>query len=276
MWIAPRGKDPKTAEPSSIPMESHLISAGWVQNDRNVVTTDQGEGRMVRMPVPKRMWLLTLFSALTLVWSAAATHTVAAQDAGESVTVDLHEVRGSGVSGTAILTAQDGQTKVDMTLGGPGLKGDHPTHIHTGTCSNFDPNPLIPLETVVLKPVDQKGRSVTTIDASLASLQSGDYVILVHLSHDALTTYLACGEIPRVEGAGGMAGTTPIPAAATGGHAAHSASTPMPTPAAMMPPVVGVGSSIQQVDGVGLAIGLAVAAGFLLIGAAAVKRRGWT
>jgi Na+(H+)/acetate symporter ActP len=44
----------------------------------------------------------------------------------------------------------------------------------------------------------------------------------------------------------------------------------------MMPPVVGVGSSIQQVDGVGLAIGLAVAAGFLLIGAAAVKRRGWT
>lgn len=228
---------------------------------------------MVRLPIPQRMWLLTLLSALTLVWSATVTPAGAVQNAEGPVTIDLDEVQDSGVAGTATFTAQDGQTTVDMTLQGPGVEGGHPTHIHTGTCSDFDPDPLIPLETVVLEFVNQTGRSTTTIDASLESLQSGDYVVLVHLSPEALTTYLVCGEIPQAQGAvvDELADTPTVAAAGTGGHATHNVSTPAAN-ITMMPPDVGAGSSLQQADGSGFARGLAVAAGFLFIVAAAIRR----
>lgn len=140
-----------------------------------------------------------------------------AQGVPQPVTVQLNEVNDSNISGAATLTAEGPQTNVDMRLMGSGLTGNHPTHIHTGTCANFDPNPLYPLETVVLQSVDHTGRSVSTVDVSLGELQSGNYVILVHLSPEALTTYLVCGEIPTSgtpQQAGGA--VSGIPAAGSG------------------------------------------------------------
>lgn len=144
--------------------------------------------------------LSMLVAVASLALAIAAPRPVAAQGTVPSVTVDLEEVGDSNISGRAILTAAGNQTIVDMTLTGSGLRGDHPTHIHTGTCDNFDPNPLYPLETVVLQAVNRDGTSVSTVDVPLAELQRGDYVILVHHSREQLTTYLVCGGIPRVDG----------------------------------------------------------------------------
>ena len=159
--------------------------------------------------------IVLLLTAIPLVVAPISAATL--QGAPPSVTVQLNEVDDSNVSGTVTLTAQGGQTNVDMRLTGAGVQGDHPTHIHTGTCENFDPNPLYPLETVILQPVDNTGRSVSTVDVPLEQLQSGEYVILVHLSRDALTTYLVCGEIPQTGAAAPAGGTVAaVPDAGSG------------------------------------------------------------
>ena len=147
------------------------------------------------MRSPHRVGIASLFFAIVigLLPSAAAV----AQESGMSLTVDLQEFDDSGVTGTAVLTeTTEGGVLVSMTLTGETVDGNHPTHIHTGTCSNFDPNPLYPLETVNLSPVNQEGVSETTVaDTDLASLQEGEYVILVHESPENLTNYLICGDI---------------------------------------------------------------------------------
>ncbi len=134
-----------------------------------------------------------LFATLVALPFGAVT---AAED-GTSISVELQEFEDSGISGTAILTATaEGGTQVSMELQGAELDGDHPTHIHTGTCDDFDPDPLYPLETVELSSVNREGISETTVeDVSLDSLREGDYVILVHQSLEELTNYLVCGEI---------------------------------------------------------------------------------
>jgi hypothetical protein len=151
---------------------------------------------------------------------------VAAQGAGQNLTVDLQEFEGSGFSGTATLTDNlNGSIHVSMELRGTELAGGHPTHIHTGTCANFDPNPLYPLETVDLSPVNNEGISESDVeDVTLASLQSGEFVILVHLSPEKLTDYLVCGEIgssalgavSTAAGTPGAAHVNHVPAAGAG------------------------------------------------------------
>ena len=141
----------------------------------------------------RRFAALTLFAVLVALPFGAVT----AQEERTSISVELQEFEDSGISGTAILTATaDGGTQVAMELQGAELDGDHPTHIHTGTCDDFDPDPLYPLETVELSAVNQEGISETTVeDVTLESLREGDYVILVHQSLEELTNYLVCGEI---------------------------------------------------------------------------------
>ncbi len=149
------------------------------------------------------------FALVTLliiaVMSALMVEGVAAQENGMSVTVELQEYDHSGITGTAVLSeTTTGGTHVSMVLVGAELDGNHPTHIHTGTCDNFNPIPLYPLETVNLNPVYHEGVSESTVeDVSLTELYEGKYVILVHQSPEELTTYLVCGEIGS-----GTVGTT--------------------------------------------------------------------
>src|SRR5215213_2927598 len=76
----------------------------------------------------------------------AADDDAAAEDSS-TVKIDLNELNDSGVSGTATLTDNgDGTTTVDIQV--EGATGDHPAHIHKGTCDDLDPNPLYPLTNV--------------------------------------------------------------------------------------------------------------------------------
>jgi hypothetical protein len=167
---------------------------------------------------------------LFVMLGAAAVGGAAGQEAGMSVTVNLEEYDDSGFTGTAVLTeTTKGGTHVSMELTGAALAGNHPTHIHTGTCDNFDPNPLYPLETVNLSPVNDMGISETDVsDVRLSDLYDGEFVILVHESPEELTNYLVCGEI----GAGTVGKAEQ--AKSGSGTEAHDM------------PATGVGSSIQN------------------------------
>jgi hypothetical protein len=141
---------------------------------------------------------LRIVVILFLVSIAALPLTGAiAQNTGTGVTVQLNEYENSGISGTAVLTSTaNGGVHVSMKLTGQELDGNHPTHIHTGTCANFDPSPIYPLETVNLSSVNREGISESDVaNTSLSDLRNGEFVILVHQSPEELTNYLVCGDI---------------------------------------------------------------------------------
>jgi len=90
----------------------------------------------------------------------------------ETVTVELEAVNNSGVSGKATLTPVDNNTKVVIN------------------CENLG-EPKYPLEAV------KNGESETTVDVKLSDITTGDFAINVHKSEEEISTYVACGEIPK-------------------------------------------------------------------------------
>lgn len=110
--------------------------------------------------------------------------------AADSATVKLSPQNNSGESGTATLTkAGDKQTKVVLEVQGAPSGTPQPVHIHKGTCDKLDPKPAYPLSPVV------NGKSETTVNASLDSLEKGGYAINGHKSAQEVSTYVFCGEI---------------------------------------------------------------------------------
>ena len=108
--------------------------------------------------------------------------------AADELTIDLGELNDSGMSGTATLRAAGDETEIVLAL--EGAAGDHPSHVHSGTCNDLDPNPAFPLENV-----DADGNSTTTIGISLEDLQAEPFAINIHKSADEIGVYVACGEI---------------------------------------------------------------------------------
>jgi hypothetical protein len=132
----------------------------------------------------KRFWV-TMGAVVLLTIAAFAP--AAAQENG-SLTIDLDEINGSGVSGTATLSEADGQTSVSIELDGTPEGGEHPAHIHSGTCDDLG-DVVFPLENVV------EGSSESTVEASIDDILAADHAINVHLSADEMDVYVACGEI---------------------------------------------------------------------------------
>ncbi len=205
--------------------------------------------------------------------------TVAQDD--DRITISLNEFEDSGVSGTATLVASRDVTLVSMEISGEAVEGDHPTHIHTGTCENFDPNPTFPLTTFVLGSVNEQGWSETTVDdVSLDELLSDDHVILVHKSAEELTTYFVCGEIESTERSTSNSGASELRSAITFDdanaegnvkvHVAH----PQHEAAVKAMPSAGVGIVTDQRAGPGLLmLALGALAFGLVIGGVVLRRR---
>lgn len=138
------------------------------------------------------------------------------------LTIELNEYQGSGVTGWATLAPTIDGVRITMAVEGTAITGNHPTHIHTGTCDNFDPDPTYPLTTFILDPLTDDGSSKTVLaDISLQKLLAGDYVILVHKSMEELTTYFICGEIKKSNAYVGpkTAGSMAVPGTGTGSSA---------------------------------------------------------
>ena len=176
--------------------------------------------------------VLGLFVALAVAFAAPSR---AAE--GDSIEVDLAEIDGSGVSGTAVLTEENGAVTVDIEVSGDGVTGGHPAHIHLGTCDALDPNPLYPLASI-----DADGLSSTTIDGvTLDDLLAEPMAINVHKSAEEAGVYVACGNIT----AGGeeAAATTEETATTEGTPAVGSSGD-----SSYLPPA-GVGSSVSGQSG---------------------------
>lgn len=99
----------------------------------------------------------------------------------------------------------NGTTQVVLTVTGQPAGVAQPVHIHKGTCANLDPKPAYPLSPLV------DGKSETTVDVSLQTLQSSQFAINGHKSAEEISVYVFCGDIP-------LAVTLP----ATGGASALS------------------------------------------------------
>ena len=76
-----------------------------------------------------------------------------------------------------------------------GVVGVNPTHIHTGTCDDLDPNPKYPLTNIELNTTELVGTSDSVVDVPLDELLASPHLILIHKSPEDLNTYYACGNI---------------------------------------------------------------------------------
>jgi plastocyanin len=109
------------------------------------------------------------------------------------VLVPLSELS-SGQSGVAVLTAK-GKNKTEVVISVNSVIGaPQPIHIHKGTCDTLGG------VAHVLNSVE-RGWSKTTVDARLASLQSGGFAINLQKSVLETGVYMACGDIPMASNA---------------------------------------------------------------------------
>ena len=110
---------------------------------------------------------------------------------GKSITINLATLNASGVSGSAVLTnLGNGKTRVDVTAV-PNGNTSMPAHVHPGTCATLDPKPIYPLNNI------ENGKSTTEIAVKLSDIQTGAFALNVHKSVSEVSTYVACGDIPK-------------------------------------------------------------------------------
>ena len=115
----------------------------------------------------------------------------------EAVTVWLEPVGGSGVSGTATLTAVGDGTRVTLEIAGLAAGADARATLHAGTCempsASFTPLPDLKAETTgrasATGPVLFRG----TEAIALATIADGERIITIQVGGQLV----ACGVIPR-------------------------------------------------------------------------------
>ena len=122
------------------------------------------------------------------------TNTTGNQDqdvlaADEKEVVNLQTQNNSGQSGTATLTAMDGQTKVVLSVSGGPAEIAQPAHIHNKNCADIG-GVLYPLTSVI------NGDSETILNVPLDTILSQlPLSINVHKSAQEASVYVACGDI---------------------------------------------------------------------------------
>lgn len=103
-------------------------------------------------------------------------------------TVTLKSVNASNEAGTAILTEENGQTRVEISLIGYTKDVVQPAHIHIGNCPGVG-SVKYPLTSVL------NGISTTMLSVTLDQLkQELPLAINVHKSATEISTYTSCGE----------------------------------------------------------------------------------
>ncbi len=157
------------------------------------------------------LFILSLAAAL-LVTAFLVGQNADTASAQETVTVTLGAATGpdggGSQTGTATLTANGSQTDVVINIDASpdGADVEQPGHIHSGTCDSL-PGSLGAVEYPLTNVVN--GASTTTVDATLESLQTGDFAVNIHKSGDELGVYVSCGNIPAAAAAVPTAGGPP-------------------------------------------------------------------
>jgi hypothetical protein len=137
--------------------------------------------------------LLGAIAVCAAVMFGPGAPALARQDTVTEAKATFSELNDSGISGVTSLVTEGDTTTV--AIWADGALGDHPTHIHEGTCADFDPNPQFPLTNVVLQTSALSGTSVSEVDVSVEDLLDSPHLILIHKSQEEIGTYIACGDI---------------------------------------------------------------------------------
>jgi hypothetical protein len=140
---------------------------------------------------------------------------VSSVSAAQTVTVSIQPLNGSGVSGTATLTAQGSQTAVSLHIGGYPPDTSHPIHFHTGTCANPGP-PVIPLPTMDAN-ADGVATATAVVAVPLAALGDGNHLVMTHTGPPpTIGMNIGCGDVPVVSAVPNLPRTGGGPPAADG------------------------------------------------------------
>lgn len=95
----------------------------------------------------------------------------------------------SGATGHVMMEETGDQTRVMVHLEGA-TPGNHPGHIHRGTCEQMG-EVLIPLQPVTVA-ANGKGMATSTVTTSIEKLEDGDHIVLYHRADG---TPIVCAEI---------------------------------------------------------------------------------
>ncbi|HTM68343.1 MAG TPA: hypothetical protein VL426_03520 [Candidatus Binatia bacterium] len=110
-----------------------------------------------------------------------------------SVRVELKTIGDSGESGSAMLTREDGGTRVVVTLSGEPSGASQPAHFHNGSCADLG-GVKWALNDIV------NGASNTKLDISLDTLLGSLPLALnTHKSATEMAVNMACGDVKKPE-----------------------------------------------------------------------------
>ena len=127
--------------------------------------------------------------AVPLIVTSVLLAACAASPTVRSVTLDLDEIDGSGVTGTVVITEVDDATTLVTVEADPAGHPDMPAHVHPGSCAELVPQPRFALENTV------DGHSSTRVPASFDELTAPGQAINLHESNAALDVYTACVDL---------------------------------------------------------------------------------
>lgn len=110
--------------------------------------------------------------------------------AGNTATVTLAALNNSGVSGTATLREESGNTVVTLSMAGGNPAVPMPAHIHEGSC------PGVGTVAHALNSVSNGTSTTTLTGVTIASLKAQmPLAINVHESTENVGNYVACGTV---------------------------------------------------------------------------------
>jgi hypothetical protein len=136
----------------------------------------------------KRPLAAAFLSAVLIAMALPSLAQLAPSDTGAGVERGMQELNTSGQVGTVTLFGRGAKTSVVLNI--KSAEGrDEPAHIHRGKAcdSSVDPKPTYALHDV------KNGHSLTSVDAPIAKLLSGNYVVIVHSSTANMNRYVSCG-----------------------------------------------------------------------------------
>ena len=131
--------------------------------------------------------IVMLLPIAALVVAASAITASGAPPASE--TVAMHELNGSGQNGWATITDLGGKVTVTVMINGESASASEPSHVHFGRCPHIKAIPAYNVGPIVA------GKASSTVDLSWAEINSGKYVINVHMSSTDMGNYVSCANI---------------------------------------------------------------------------------
>ena len=109
------------------------------------------------------------------------------------LTATLEEVEGSGVTGNATITANNGGIGVVATLSGA-PEGAHANHLHHGACDDFG-EVHITLEELVADADGAAAATTSDDEQPLSHFEEGHYLAVHVGDNDTVGDVITCGDV---------------------------------------------------------------------------------